>query len=131
MTGLRVFTANNNPDADPVKYRISGSIMSGANVKNRGNDLCWSVGDNGLLLGNATCKISDPHQKFFMNELGEIRVKSHPGWCLDHTYAMRNPYESKTAMFVPCFSEDPDNNGNTGKSLCVQNAIYKNNSIPL
>ncbi len=129
VTGLRVFTANNNPDADPAKYRISGSIMSGANVKNILDNLCWSVSDNGLLWGNATCRINDPHQKFFMNELGEIRVKSHSGWCLDHTSAITNSYESKTVMFVPCFSEDPDNTENTGKSSCAQNAISNTNFI--
>jgi hypothetical protein len=129
VTGLRVFMANNNPDADPVKYRILGSIMSGANVNNIVDDLCWSVSDDGLLLGNAICSINDPHQKFFMNELGEIRVKSHPGWCLDPTYAIRNSYEFRTAMFVPCFSEDPDNTENTGKSSCAQNAISNTNFI--
>lgn len=117
VTGLRIFSANNNPGADPIKYRISGSIMSGANVKNTVDNLCWRVSDNGILLGNADCTINDPHQMFFMNELGEIRVKSHPGWCLDHTYAVRNSYESKTAMFVPCFSEDTYNTDNAGKSI--------------
>ena len=130
VTGLRIFMANNNPDADPIKYRISGSIMTGANINNIVDDLCWSVSDDGLLLGNATCRINDPHQKFFMNEQGEIRVKSHPGWCLDPTYAIRNSYESRTAMFAPCFSEDPDNTENTGKSSYAQNAISNTNFIP-
>jgi len=61
MTGLCIYTANNNPAADPVKYRISGRLMSGANVKVRGqNDLCWSVTSEAILLG-FTCSSSDLH----------------------------------------------------------------------
>ena len=74
VTSLRIYMANNNPGADPVKYRISGRLMSGANVKNSVNGLCWSVGDQyGILMGDHNCSSTDSRQKFFMNERGEIR----------------------------------------------------------
>ena len=108
VTGLRIYMANNNPGADPVKYRISGRLMSGANVKNNVDGLCWSVEEQyGILMGNAKCSSNDRRQKFFMNELGEIRVRSRPGSCLDHRYGFY-PDRFTSSRFIPCFSDDPD-----------------------
>ena len=108
VTGLRLYMANNQPGADPFKYRISGRLMSGANVKSS-NGLCWSAGGSSYgtpLMGNANCSISDSRQKFYMNERGEIRVKSHPGYCLDHRYGFYPAYYTSSWM-IPCFSEMP------------------------
>lgn len=112
VTSLRLYTANNHPGADPVRYRISGRLMSGANVKNSVNGLCWSVGGTAsygygnALMGNTNCSSSDSRQKFYMNALGEIRVKSLPGYCLDHRYGFYPEYYISSWM-IPCFSEDP------------------------
>ena len=107
VTSLRIYMANNNPGADPVKYRISGRLMSGANVKNSVNGLCWSVEDQyGILMGNHNCSSTDSRQKFFMNERGEIRVKSRPGWCLDHRYGFY-ALSFTSSRFIPCYSDDP------------------------
>ena len=109
VTGLRIYMANNNPGADPVKYLVSGRLMSGANVKNSVNGLCWSVDEQygSILMGNANCSSNDSRQKFIMNELGEIRVKSKPGSCLDHRYGYY-PDRYTSSRFIPCFSDDPD-----------------------
>lgn len=106
VTGLRIYTANNNPGADPMKYRISGRSMSGANVKNTVDGKCWSVDNSGILMGNADCSASDPRQRFFMNSLSEIRVMSLPGYCLDHRYGFY-PSSFISSRFIPCFSDSP------------------------
>jgi hypothetical protein len=108
VTGLRIYTANNNPAADPIKYRISGRRrVPGANVKNIIDGKCWSVDDYyGILMGNAVCSASDPRQRFFLNSLGEIRVISRPGWCLDHRYGFY-PSSFTSSRFIPCYSDNP------------------------
>lgn len=42
------------------------------------------------------CNAEDPKQRFYMNSYGEIRVRSHPGACMDPRYG--------DARFVGCFS---------------------------
>lgn len=82
VTGLRIYTANNNPNADPVKYRIRGRTMGGALVKGRVDNRCWNVNSNNRI-SSENCDASSARQRFYMNDLGEIRVKSHPALCLD------------------------------------------------
>ena len=42
VTGLHIYTANNNVDADPVKYRIEGrGMMAGANIETRHSENVW------------------------------------------------------------------------------------------
>ena len=113
MTGLRIYTADNNPDGDPIKYRISGRMLTGANVKNTGNGKCWGVNAAGILMGNCTCSVSDPKQKFYMSATGDIRVKSLPGLCLDHRYGFY-PETYVSSKFIACFS---DNAASTASEL--------------
>jgi len=103
VTGLRIYTANNNPNADPVKYRIKGRNMGGANVKDRRYNSCWWLNDSQRINPTADCDSSSPRQKFYMNDLGEIRVKSHPGLCLDPRYGMEAGYEGN--VMIQCFSD--------------------------
>ena len=57
-------------------------------------------------MGNAICSASDPRQRFFMNSLGEIRVMSQPGYCLDHRYGFYPSYYV-SSRFILCFSDNP------------------------
>jgi hypothetical protein len=51
-----------------------------------------------------------------MNALGEIGVKSHPGWCLDHCFGF-DAHHYTSSLFIPCFSDDPNTDVETrGKS---------------
>jgi len=113
VTGLRIYTADNNPDADPIKYRISGRMLTGANVKNMGTGKCWGVDGDGFLMGNYICSVSDPKQKFYMSVKGDLRVKSLPGLCLDHRYGFF-PEDWVSSKFISCFS---DNAASTASEL--------------
>lgn len=98
VTGLRIYTANNNPKADPIKYRIEGKGLSGANINTRVGSLCWQYSD--YWLGLAICDSTSTMQKFYLNAIGEIHVQSHPDLCLDPRYA---PYYRKW-RFIACYS---------------------------
>ena len=116
VTGLRIYTANNNPHADPAQYRISGRQMSGANVKHEETGLCWGVDSSMFLIGTYTCSSLDPSQKFYMNDIGEIRVISLPGYCLDHFFG----FYYLSSKFISCFSDDSESNVyQIGKFDCV------------
>ena len=112
-TGLRIYTADNNPDDDPIKYCISGRILTGANVKNTGTGNFCGVDATGILLGTYTCSVSEPQQKFYMSDNGDIRVKSLPGLCLDHRYGFY-PEHYVSSKFTGCFS---DNTASTASEL--------------
>ena len=98
MTGIRIYTGNNNPDADPVKYRIEGRGISGANIK---IDLfvnkCATMDSYYIKILPCQGPIT-PSQKFELTEFGEIRVKNSPGYCLDGRY-------KNQVMFVTCYSD--------------------------
>ena len=102
VTGLRIYTANNNPNADPVKYRIAGRYTSGANVNFRMDGLCWWVNGNNRLK-SATCDSVSLSQRFYMNDINEIRVKSHPDKCLDPSYGLNHHYEGN--LMSSCLSD--------------------------
>jgi hypothetical protein len=105
VTGLRIYTADNNPGADPIKYRISGRMLTGANVKNTGTGKCWGVDNAGILRGTYTCSVSDHKQKFYMSAKGDLRVKSLPGLCLDHRYGFYPDYYV-SSKFTACASDN-------------------------
>ena len=77
VTGLRIYTANNNVDADPVKYRIEGrGMMAGANIETRHSDKCLVLDSysDAYRIAAGNCASNDSNQRFYMNELGEIRA---------------------------------------------------------
>jgi hypothetical protein len=113
VTGLRIYTADNNPNADPTKYRVSGRMLTGANVKNTGTGKCWGVDATGILRGTYTCSVTDPSQKFYMTAKNEIKVKSLPGLCLDHRYGFY-PEHFVSSKFIACFN---DNTASTAQEL--------------
>jgi len=107
VTGLRIYTANNNPGADPVQYSIEGresATANGANILTRHNGKCWNLntvsGGFTVELSNR-CEMNESDQVFYMNDLGEIRAKSLPGKCMDPRYGLA--YGAN--YFVDCLSE--------------------------
>lgn len=106
VTGIRIYTANNYPQYDPVQYRIEGrTAVTGANVRNRQNNECMVVVNysDGYRVTTANCDSNDKDQQFYMNELGEIRVKSLPGYCMDPRYGLARGY--KANYMVECNSD--------------------------
>jgi hypothetical protein len=93
--------------------------MSGANVKHEETGLCWGVDSSQFLIGTYTCSSSDPRQKFYMSDKGEIRVNSLPGYCLDHHYGFY-PENFLSSKFMPCFSESSTSTASQiGKFDCM------------
>jgi len=105
VTGLRIYTANNNPDADPVKYQIEGRGMTSTNIKTRHGNKCWLLDSHsdGYRISLTSNCASDQNQQFYMNELGEIRVKSLAGYCMDPRYGMSSFYQAN--HMIPCTSD--------------------------
>lgn len=108
VTGLRVYTANNNPNADPMKYQIEGRGLASANIKTRhGNgSKCWLLNSysNGYRISlTDNCASDQNDQQFSMNEYGEIRVKSLPGYCMDPRYGRSSFYQAN--YMIPCNSD--------------------------
>lgn len=103
VTGLRVYTANNNAGADPIKYRIEGRVLGGANMRVRYANRCLQSYNNGRVRTTANCDTSSLSQRFYMNELGEIRSKYNPGLCLDPRYGISYPQHGH--QFHACFSD--------------------------
>lgn len=85
VTGMRIFTANNNPGADPVKYSIQGRYQSGSIVQDRMHNKCWElspeIGNKVILTG--ACDDANPNQRFYVTADNEIRVNGAPEHCLD------------------------------------------------
>ncbi|KAL7554934.1 hypothetical protein ACHAWF_018496 [Thalassiosira exigua] len=104
LTGLRFYMANNNPGADPMRYRVKGRAMAGANVKTRhDNTSCWKFNGSYITLVSS-CSTTSNDQRFYMNEIGEIRVKSNPGYCIDVRNGMEGSSDRKGYM-VSCISD--------------------------
>ena len=104
LTGLRIYTAHNNPKADPIKYQIRGRHLGGANIKDRFSKECWQMNDIYRINPSPNCDPSSPSQKFYMNDLGEIRVKSLPGRCLDPSFGM--DATNQGSIMRHCFSDE-------------------------
>lgn len=102
VTGLRIYPANNSPGGDPVKYRLQGRGMSGANVKVRYNNKCWEVNDF-KVEAKINCENTKPSQRFYINERNEIRVKSLPGYCMDARYGYSSQYGVN--YMISCISD--------------------------
>lgn len=117
VTGIRLYLANTNPSADPVMYSISGRISPTSSVANSIDSLCWSVDASFMLVGNTACDASALNQKIYMTKLGEIRVKSHPGFCLNALYGSYY----KMARFTTCYSDYGDE---VSDSFLVQKFSY-------
>lgn len=118
VTGIRIYTANNSPNTDPVKIRLEGGAMSGALVTSRHNTgFCWAIVDYWVKV--AICDSNDPTQRMYMNSLGEIRVRSHPGLCMDPRYGMSSSYYEN--RFIGCYS---DRYGPTHSSAQYQKFTY-------
>lgn len=87
VTALRIYTANNNPGADPVAYRLQGRDISGANVRTRhASDICWDLDLEGYQLVMNSCDSEKQSQRFYMTLQGEIKNKALPGYCMDARY---------------------------------------------
>jgi hypothetical protein len=99
VTGMRIYTANNNPDADPVKYAIEGRYESGSRVQDRMQDRCWElIPESGnKIVPTASCDDANPNQRFYFTPENEIRVNGVPGYCLN----MRLD-GVETVYFHPC-----------------------------
>lgn len=93
--------ANADPGADPVKYQFFGRLLANSNISNKRDSRCWSITDDYWLVANSVCSPSDIHQKVYLNTLGEIRVLSHPGFCLHALYG----YYYKRNRFTLCYSD--------------------------
>jgi len=101
VTGLRLYMANGDSGADPIKYQISGRLMGDSSFKNRRDNLCWSINDDFWLVPNSVCSSSDIRQQLYMNTLGEIRVHAYPGFCLNSLYG----YFYSRNRFTTCYSD--------------------------
>lgn len=110
--------ANADPGADPIKYQISGRLLSSSNIANKRNNRCWSISDNYWLAANSVCSTSDIRQKMYINSLGEIRVLSHPGFCLHALYG----YYYRRNRFTLCYSDNDD--GYDDGTLAVQRFTF-------
>ena len=106
-TGLCIYVANNNPGADPVKYRVEGrEMVSGTHLKTRHSNKCLvvtSVSDGYRITLAESCENDQSNQQFYMNELGEIRVKSLPGYCMDPRYGLSSSFRAN--YMIPCNSQ--------------------------
>lgn len=107
VTGLRLYAANNNAGADPMAFRVEGrGMVAGANIQTRHSNKCLQLeyysGDYRISLAGS-CLTSEDDQLFYMNELGEIRVRSLPGYCLDPRFGLSTHYQAN--HMVPCNSE--------------------------
>ncbi len=104
VTGIRLYMSNSDPGSDPVKYQISGRVLTNSNIRNKRDQRCWAISADFWLVANSPCSTSDIHQKMYMNTLGEIRVLSHPGFCLNALYG----YFFKRNRFTLCYSDEGD-----------------------
>lgn len=85
VQGMRVYTGNNNPGGDPIKYRIEGRSRPGANLSTRYNDYCVrALLESGgyHLKVDTQCQGTSP-MLFYMTDLGEIRNLQYPSLCVD------------------------------------------------
>ncbi|EJK48510.1 hypothetical protein THAOC_32683, partial [Thalassiosira oceanica] len=83
-TGIRVYTANNDPDSDPLFYVVEGRDKPGVKIKNVGSNSCWYITDNSTIdMGD--CDSSESEYLFYTNNWGEIRssAPNHIGRCVD------------------------------------------------
>jgi hypothetical protein len=107
VTGLRLYVANNLAGADPVQYRVEGrETISGTNLQTRHSNKCLvvtSVSDGYRITVASSCASEQSDQQFYMNELGEIRVKSLPGYCMDPRYGLSPAYDAN--YMIPCNSQ--------------------------
>lgn len=106
VQGIRVYTANNNPGADPVKYSVFGRYLpNGAQtyIIWQGGTYCWYVDQSGWMYATPQCDPTAPNQQFYTNDLGEIRVKSLPGRCLYAPYGASSTYYHN--LFIVCYSD--------------------------
>ena len=117
MTGLRLYMANGDPGADPVKYQISGRLLPPSSILNKSDNRCWGISSDYWLTAGNVCSTSDIRQRLYMNTKGEIRVLSHPGFCLNALYG----YYYKRHRFTLCYSDDGDEYSD---SSLVQKFIY-------
>lgn len=85
VTGMRIFTANNNPGADPVRFALQGRSESGSRVQDKLYNKCWElVPSSGNLVSlTSSCDDSNPNQRFYQTPANEIRVNSVPHYCLE------------------------------------------------
>ncbi|EJK73129.1 hypothetical protein THAOC_05266, partial [Thalassiosira oceanica] len=99
-TGFRVYTANNDPDSDPLYYIVEGRDKPGVKVKNVGSNSCWYITDNSTIDMGA-CDNSGPEYLFYTNNWGEIRssAPNHIGRCVDPSDHVLGLFK-----FVPCNS---------------------------
>ncbi len=104
VTGLRLYMSNSDPGSDPVQYQIYGRALSNSNIMNIRDNRCWAISDDFWLVANSPCSTSDIRQKIYMNTLGEIRVLSHPGFCLNALYG----YFFKRNRFTLCYSNESE-----------------------
>ena len=85
VSGMRIYTPNNNPGADPMKYAIQGRHQSGSGVQDRMDDKCWELSplDGNKIILTESCDDSNPNQRFYMTANNEIRVNGVPDYCLN------------------------------------------------
>ena len=105
-TGIRVYTANNDPESDPFFYLVEGRDKPGVKVKNVGSNSCWYITDNSTIdMGD--CNNSGPEYLFYTNDWGEIRssAPNQIGRCVDPTDHVLGHFK-----FVPCNSFDHGEN---------------------
>ena len=99
-TGIRVYTANNDPDSDPLFYLVEGRDKPGVKVKNVGSNSCWYITDDDTI-GMGDCDNSGYEYLFYTNNWGEIRssAPNKIGRCVD-----TSDHVLGLIKFVPCDS---------------------------
>ena len=103
VTALRIYTANNNPNADPIAYRLQGRDISGANVRTRyASDICWDLDLYQVVM--SSCDSEKQSQRFYMTSQGEIKNKALPGYCMDARYVRLEKCDFIAVVELLCHS---------------------------
>ncbi|KAL7553976.1 hypothetical protein ACHAWF_017328 [Thalassiosira exigua] len=85
VTGMRIYTANNEARGDPVRYKLQGRKEGDSLIRSGRDGKCWEVdvGSGTYGIKFVTCN-GNLFQKFYLRHVdNSIRSRGVSGWCLD------------------------------------------------
>ena len=122
VSGIRIYTANNDAGSDPRRYLLQGRNKPGAKIKNVNTETCWHITAN-FTIASGDCSNEGDEYLFYTNRFGELRSPHYVGRCAGLPYSYSSGlYELGHLEFSTCYGyERGENHTKTRENYFVFN----------